>query len=192
MKVFTPAVGKEKRMFRRKGRDLRNVAALAVHKGKYDKALGCYLSLEKHEPGEAEWSRRVAQMYERLGKKPEAIAALERTAVKYRRAGFEAKASAVNALIHRLDPERGAAAESTDAPADAPADAPSSGPRKRRRLAAGTERLPPPAVGVKIAWAYHPEISKDERVTLALADLSPDESEPSAETSTESGARRKR
>jgi len=196
-------------MFRRKGRDLRNAAALAVHKGKFEKALDCYLSLEKFEPTEAEWSRRVAQMHERLGRVPEAVAALERTIEKYRRAGFEAKASAVRALIHRLDPSREADAvpgaqtfpaavrpEVTSPLAAPPAEtSPQTtepGSRKRRRLAAGTARIPPTAAGVRIAWAYHQEISKSERVTLALSDLDPDEEEAETDSTTGSGGHRRR
>ncbi len=182
-------------MFRRKGRDLRNVAALAVHKGKFAKALECYLSLEKLEPGEAEWSRRAAQMYERLDRKPEAIASLERACDKYRRAGFEAKANAVAALIKRIDPSYEIAEAK---PAAAAVVTPPSEPRKRRRLAVGTERMSPPA-GVQVAWAYHSEVSKGERVNLALSDLLPEE-RPSDKTPTptptpvptESGDRRRR
>jgi len=161
-------------MFRPRAQDLRSAATGFVNKGKYEKALECYLALEKKEPREPEWSRRIGQIYERLGENERALAALQRSMEKYRKAGFEAKAGAVENLIRRLDP--------TAAP---------EMPRTRRRLAVGTDRIPPTTPTVPTEWAYHPEASKQVRLAQALADLVPEPSEEPSD-STESAGRRRR
>jgi len=178
-------------MFKRRAKNLRQIAALAVHKGRYQKALESYVALEQLEPGEAEWPRRVAQMYERLGRREETVAALHRTAAKYEQNGFSAKATAVRTLIARTDPEYAAEQQRLMALA-APSVPPPAKPG-RRRMAMGTERIEPSVnAGVKIAWAYHPEISKDERVNLALSGLDPDEPVAEAPPTTEPAGRRRR
>lgn len=86
-------------------RKLREEASEAVNKGKYKKALDRYLKLESVEPTQANWSRRAGDMYRRLNKDDNAVAAFGRAVDRYMKAGFLVKAIAVCKMILALEPE---------------------------------------------------------------------------------------
>ncbi|MEZ4359741.1 MAG: cyclic nucleotide-binding domain-containing protein [Kofleriaceae bacterium] len=86
------------------GQQLRDEAATAAAAGKYKRALECYLELERQEPGDAQWPKRVAETYRRLGKPRDAVAAFERAADRYAQNGFLVQAIAVCKLILQIDP----------------------------------------------------------------------------------------
>ena len=54
-------------------RNLRAEASEAAAAGKHKKALAAYLELEQLEPRDAQWSKRAAETYRRLGKDRESI-----------------------------------------------------------------------------------------------------------------------
>jgi CRP-like cAMP-binding protein len=83
---------------------LRDKASAASAKGKHKKALGFYQVLEKLEPKDGGWSRKVGEMYRHLGKNKEAIEALTRSSERYADQGFLVKAVAVCKVILRIDP----------------------------------------------------------------------------------------
>ena len=64
-------------------RQLRTEASEATSAGKYKRALSAYLELERLEPRDAQWSKRVAETYRRLGKQKDAIEAYARAADRY-------------------------------------------------------------------------------------------------------------
>lgn len=84
---------------------LRDEAALAVDRGKFKRALECFLELEQLEATDASWPKRAAEMYRRLGKIREAVVAYERSAEKYAQGGFLVQAIAVCKLILQIDPQ---------------------------------------------------------------------------------------
>jgi CRP-like cAMP-binding protein len=85
-------------------RQLRTEASEAAASGKYKRALSAYLELEKLEPRDAQWSKRAAETYRRLGKDREAISAYARAADRYATGGFLVQAIAVCKLILQIDP----------------------------------------------------------------------------------------
>jgi CRP-like cAMP-binding protein len=87
------------------GRALREEAAAATAAGKHRKALAAYLELERLEPRDAQWAKRAAEVYRRLGKDGDAIDAYERSADRYAQNGFLVQAIAVCKLILQIDPE---------------------------------------------------------------------------------------
>lgn len=91
-------------MARRDIRTLRDSAATAAAEGKYRKALECYLELEQLEPGEPNWPKRAAEVYRRLNKNREAIAAYDRAADRYVQGGFLVQAIAVCKIVLQIDP----------------------------------------------------------------------------------------
>lgn len=88
----------------RDARQLRSEASEAAASGKYKRALSAYLELEQLEPRDAQWSKRAAETYRRLGKEREAIAAYTRAADRYAQGGFLVQAIAVCKLIVQIDP----------------------------------------------------------------------------------------
>lgn len=88
----------------RDARQLRAEASEAAASGKYKRALSAYLELEKLEPRDAQWSKRAAETYRRLGKEREAISAYARAADRYAHGGFLVQAIAVCKLILQIDP----------------------------------------------------------------------------------------
>lgn len=88
----------------RDARQLRSEASEAAAAGKYKRALSAYLELEKLEPRDAQWSKRAAETYRRLGKEREAISAYTRSADRYAQGGFLVQAIAVCKLILQIDP----------------------------------------------------------------------------------------
>jgi CRP-like cAMP-binding protein len=89
----------------RDARQLRTEASEAAASGKYKRALAAYLELEQLEPRDAQWSKRAAETYRRLGKDREAIAAYARAADRYAQGGFLVQAIAVCKLILQIDPK---------------------------------------------------------------------------------------
>jgi CRP-like cAMP-binding protein len=85
-------------------RQLRAEASEATSAGKYKRALAAYLELERLEPRDAQWSKRVAETYRRLGKVKDAIEAYARAADRYAQSGFLVQAIAVCKLILQIDP----------------------------------------------------------------------------------------
>ena len=86
------------------GRALREEAAEATAAGKYKRALAAYLELERIEPRDAQWAKRAAETYKRLGNIKNAIEAYARSADRYAQNGFLVQAIAVCKLILQIDP----------------------------------------------------------------------------------------
>src|SRR5262245_11714214 len=84
---------------------LRQEASEAYSAGKYKRALAAYLELERLEPREAQWSKRAAETYRRLGKDKDAIQAYARAVERYAQGGFLVQAIAVCKLILQIDPK---------------------------------------------------------------------------------------
>jgi CRP-like cAMP-binding protein len=86
-------------------RQLRAEASEASAAGKHKRALAAYLELEQREPRDAQWSKRAAETYKRLGKDKDAISAFSRAADRYAQGGFLVQAIAVCKLILQIDPK---------------------------------------------------------------------------------------
>jgi CRP-like cAMP-binding protein len=86
-------------------RQLRAEASEATASGKFKRALAAYLELERLEPRDAQWSKRAAETYRRLGKDKDAIEAYARAAERYAQGGFLVQAIAVCKLILQIDPK---------------------------------------------------------------------------------------
>ncbi|HTR50537.1 MAG TPA: hypothetical protein VMJ10_07515, partial [Kofleriaceae bacterium] len=84
-------------------RKLRDEAHEATAAGKYKRALAAYLELERLEPRDAQWSKRAAETFRRLGKDKDAIGAYARAADRYAQSGFLVQAIAVCKLIVQID-----------------------------------------------------------------------------------------
>ena len=86
-------------------RQLREEASAATAAGKFKRALVAYLELERLEPRDAQWSKRAAECYRRIGKQKDAIEAYTRAADRYAQGGFLVQAIAVCKLILQIEPE---------------------------------------------------------------------------------------
>lgn len=86
-------------------RQLRAEAAEATSSGKYKRALAAYLELERLEPRDAQWSKRAAEAYRRLGKEKDAVEAYARAVERYAQGGFLVQAIAVCKLILQIEPK---------------------------------------------------------------------------------------
>jgi CRP-like cAMP-binding protein len=84
---------------------LRQEASEATSAGKYKRALAAYLELERLEPRDAQWSKRAAETYRRLGKDKDAISAYARAVERYAQSGFLVQAIAVCKLILQIEPK---------------------------------------------------------------------------------------
>ena len=87
------------------GRELREEAAAATAAGKHKRALAAYLELERLEPRDAQWAKRAAETYKKLGNNKHAIEAFERSCERYAQNGFLVQAIAVCKLILQIDPQ---------------------------------------------------------------------------------------
>ena len=87
------------------GRALRDEAVAATAAGKHKRALAAYLELERLEPRDAQWAKRAAETYRRLGNSKNAIAAYERAAERYAQNGFLVQAIAVCKVVLQMDPQ---------------------------------------------------------------------------------------
>jgi CRP-like cAMP-binding protein len=86
-------------------RQLRVDASEASAAGKHKRALACYLELEQLESRDAQWSKRAAETYRRLGKDKEAVSAFARAADRYAQSGFLVQAIAVCKTMLAIDPK---------------------------------------------------------------------------------------
>ncbi len=86
-------------------RQLRDEATAAAAAGKHKRALAAYLELERLEPRDAQWSKRAAETYRRLGKDKDAVSAYARSADRYAQSGFLVQAIAVCKLILQIEPK---------------------------------------------------------------------------------------
>ena len=84
---------------------LKEEAATFSARQKYAQALEAYTALERLQPLDANWSKRVGEMLRRLGREHEAVAAWTRASERFAQAGFLIKAIAVCHLILRHEPE---------------------------------------------------------------------------------------
>ena len=84
---------------------LRDEAARAVERGKLGQAVELYEELEKRQPADPQWPKRLAEVHRKDGDTTAAVIAFERAAEKYVGAGFLVQAIAVCKLILQLDPE---------------------------------------------------------------------------------------
>jgi CRP-like cAMP-binding protein len=91
------------------GRALRDEAAAATAAGKHKRALAAYLELERLEPRDAQWAKRTAETYRKLGNHKQAIEAFARAVDRYAQSGFLVQAIAVCKLILQIDPKHAAA-----------------------------------------------------------------------------------
>jgi CRP-like cAMP-binding protein len=86
-------------------RALREEATAATAAGKHKRALAAYLELERVEPRDAQWPKRAAETYRRLGNTKNAIEAFNRSAERYAANGFLVQAIAVCKLVLQIDPQ---------------------------------------------------------------------------------------
>jgi CRP-like cAMP-binding protein/tetratricopeptide (TPR) repeat protein len=86
-------------------RQLREDAAIATSGGKHKRALELYAELERIESADAQWPKRIAETYRKLGKSSDAVSAYERAADRYANNGFLVQAIAVCKLILQLEPK---------------------------------------------------------------------------------------
>jgi CRP-like cAMP-binding protein len=103
---------------------LREEAASAVARGKFEVALALYGELEQLEPGAAAWPKRVGETHRRMGNPAGAVTAFERAVDKYVHDGLLVQAIAVCKLILQIDPQHASTAErlselATPTPAEA-------------------------------------------------------------------------
>ena len=85
-------------------RQLREDAAEATASGKHKRALAAYLELERVESRDAQWAKRAAEAYRKLGRDDEAINAYARSAERYAQNGFLVQAIAICKMILQIDP----------------------------------------------------------------------------------------
>lgn len=173
-------------------RKLQQDAVRALQKGKWKRALECYLALERAQPRQADWPRRAGEILRQVDRVPDAIKAFERAAAKYEAAGFEAKAHAVYRMILQLDPYHEAAfrrsirAKSTgsnlaigsrrDIPQQAAAKQPDASPAMARHVAKpvdAEQAVAKPRTRPPSAPGWPRADTKQERVASILADLDP-------------------
>ncbi len=83
---------------------LKEQAARAVLKGDWNGALSFLNQAIELAPRDTHVALKIGDMYQRLGKKPEAIEAYKRAAGLFAAAGFLVKAISVNKIILSLDP----------------------------------------------------------------------------------------
>ena len=85
-------------MARKDARGLRDEAGQAATEGKHKRALECYVELEQLEPADPNWPKRAAEIYRRLGKNREAVAAYDCAAERYAQGGFLVQSIAVSKI----------------------------------------------------------------------------------------------
>jgi CRP-like cAMP-binding protein len=88
---------------------LKETATRAIGRGAFEEALAAYQELERLEPASAHWPKRIGEMYRRLGRPEEAVAAWTRAAERFAHEEFLLKAIAICHLILRHEPENPAA-----------------------------------------------------------------------------------
>jgi CRP-like cAMP-binding protein len=101
-------------------RTLRDEAAETTAAGKWKRTLAYYLELERTEPGDPQWPKRAAELYRRLGKQRDAVAAYDRAADRYVSGGFAVQAIAVAKVILQIDPDHAKTRQRLAAMSEAP------------------------------------------------------------------------
>jgi CRP-like cAMP-binding protein len=101
-------------------RALRTEAAQAAAAGTWKRALAAYLELERLEPDDPQWPKRAAEIYRKLDKPRDAVAAYDRAADRYARGGFAVQAIAVGKVILQLDPDHAKTRQRLSAMSEAP------------------------------------------------------------------------
>jgi CRP-like cAMP-binding protein len=91
-------------MARKDARTLRDDASEAAAAGKHKRALECYLELERLEAADPQWSKRAGDMYRRINKDRDAVAAYDRAVDRYAQGGFIVQAIALCKVILQIDP----------------------------------------------------------------------------------------
>jgi CRP-like cAMP-binding protein len=86
-------------------RKVKDEAADAVARGRWKKALECYLMLERAEPRDGSWPQKAGEMNRKLNRTDDAVAAWTRAADRFAGSGFLLKAIAVCKLILEVDPD---------------------------------------------------------------------------------------
>jgi len=77
-----------------------------IQKGQYDKAIQEYLGILKDDPNDVRILTKIGDLYQKSGKKDEAIKYYIKAADEYRKKGFETKAAAAYKQALELDPKR--------------------------------------------------------------------------------------
>ncbi len=95
-------------------RKLEDMAAAAFRKGDYAKALNTCRTLEKREPENPVWARRLSDIHRRMGRREEELDALLRAADLYASKGFVIQAIAACKTILSIDPSHCATQERLD------------------------------------------------------------------------------
>jgi CRP-like cAMP-binding protein len=150
-------------------------AVAAVAKGKWQKALEAYQTLEKTTRNDGTWSQKVGEMFRKLDRKVAAVDAFSRAADLYSKSGFLLKAVAVAKLALELDPTATAIQAKIAAYHAEREVRPAAGAMAARAL--------PPARASAVAVA--PALASPPPVAVALADLPLARMLPSARASTE-------
>lgn len=86
--------------------EIRSQAKKAVLKGDYKEALRLYMEMYAKDPGNLRSYVKVAEMHEKLGDTPAAVAIYLDAAKEYANQGFVVQAIAINKIILRLDPSQ--------------------------------------------------------------------------------------
>ncbi|HTJ43291.1 MAG TPA: cyclic nucleotide-binding domain-containing protein [Kofleriaceae bacterium] len=94
-------------MAKKDARALREEAQAAASAGKHKRAVEAYGELERLEPQDPQWPKRAGDMWRKLGKDGEAIAAYDRAVDRYAQSGFVVQAIAMCRLILQIDPDHG-------------------------------------------------------------------------------------
>jgi CRP-like cAMP-binding protein len=87
---------------------LRDDAARAVELGALRDAVALYEELERRQPDQPAWPKRIGEALRRLGDPAAAMAAFERSVERYCAAGFLVQALAVSKQILQIDPSHAA------------------------------------------------------------------------------------
>ncbi len=77
-----------------------------IQKGQYEKAIQEYLNILKDDPSDVRILTKVGDLYQKSGKKDEAIKYFIKAAEEYRKKGFDTKAAAAYKQALDLDPRR--------------------------------------------------------------------------------------
>ncbi len=77
-----------------------------IQKGQYEKAIQEYLNILKDDPNDVRILTKIGDLYQKSGKKEEAIKYYIKAADEYRKKGFDTKAAAAYKQALELDPKR--------------------------------------------------------------------------------------
>jgi len=86
-------------------KSLKEEAQRALSRGEFRKALECYKNHCAEEPGDLRAQLKMAELFERLDQKKEAIQMYQKVAEAYAQDGFLLQAISINKMILRMDPD---------------------------------------------------------------------------------------